>query len=143
MNVEVGGRYALAEWDTKALFTDFTARVNPRALGGAVLAGVGLGVTLSVAYVAGGAARTGTVEGPSAHVAIAAAVARSSFETTAKAGVSVTPVSLRSSAPEPAAPEADRPHGVGSLDCLTAAVYYEARGESDRGLAASSRHRRS
>ena len=136
MDVEVGGRFALAEWDTKALFNDFTARVNPRALGGAVLAGVGLGVTLSVAYLAGGAARTATVEGPSARVAIAAPIAKSSLGATAKSGVSVTPVSLRGPAPEPAAPEADRPHGVGSLDCLTAAVYYEARGESDRGQAA-------
>ena len=133
MSVEVGGRVALAEWDTKALFKEFAARVNPRALGGAVLAGVGLGATLSVAYLAGGAARTAAVGAPSAHVAIAAPVASSSFETPARAALPATQVSLRGPAPEPAAPEMDRPHGVGSLDCLTAAVYYEARGESDRG----------
>ena len=133
MIVEVGGRTALAEWDTKALFKEFATRVNPRALGGAVLAGVGLGVTLSVAYLAGGAARSATVDAPAVRVAITTPVAKSSFDGPARAAVTATPVSLRGSAPEPAAPQLDRPHGVGSLDCLTAAVYYEARGESDRG----------
>ena len=139
MNVEVGGRTALAEWDTKALFNDFTARVNPRALGGAVLAGVGLGVTLSVAYLAGGAARTASVEIPSAHAAIVASPSKVSVDLprmAVKPAVAATPVSLRGPAPEPAAPVVEHPHGLGSLDCLTAAVYYEARGESDRGQAA-------
>ena len=138
MNVEVGGRSALAEWDTKALFNDFTARVNPRALAGAVLAGVGLGVTLSVAYLAGGAARSASVAHPVERAASAASATKVSVQLPRlpERVVAATPVSLRGAAPEPAAPEADRPHGVGSLDCLTAAVYYEARGESDRGQAA-------
>ncbi len=137
MNVEVGGRFALAEWDTKALFNDFTARVNPRALGGAILAGVGLGVTLSFAYLAGGAARHANAGIPSAHLAIAVPASKVSIDLPRMPqALAATPVSLRGAAPEPAAPEADRPHGVGSLDCLTAAVYYEARGESDRGQAA-------
>jgi len=136
VNVEVGGRFALAEWDTKALFNDFTARVNPRALGGAVLAGVGLGVTLSFAYLAGGAARHANAGIPSTHLAIAVPASKVSIDLPRMPEAVATPVSLRGAAPEPAAPEADRPHGVGSLDCLTAAVYYEARGESDRGQAA-------
>jgi spore germination cell wall hydrolase CwlJ-like protein len=139
VSVEVGGRVALAEWDTEALSIEQTARANPRALGGAVLAGFGLAAALSAAYLAGGAARTAAAQKPAVRVAVAGPVAKSTFVQPVQpaARLAVTPVSLRGSAPEPAAPDA----GVagrtpGALDCLTDAVYYEARGESDRGQAA-------
>jgi spore germination cell wall hydrolase CwlJ-like protein len=135
VNVEVGGRVALAEWDTEALSIEQTARVKLRALGGAVLAGIGLTVALSAAYLAGGAARTAAAQKMAARVVVAQPVVKSAYQQPAVRAVHIeaTPVSLRGSTPVTIAPQG---HSQGALDCLTGAVYYEARGESDRGQAA-------
>ena len=139
MSVEVGGRVALAEWDTEALSIEQSAYANTRALGGAVLAGIGLTAALSAAYLAGSAARTADANKPAARIAVAGSVAKSTFVQPAApaAAVAVTPISLRGPAPMPAAPQTIRADATpGALDCLTDAVYYEARGEGDRGQAA-------
>ena len=113
------------------------ARVNTRALGGAVLAGAGLSLALAVAYLAGGAAKTATITTPASHVATAALQAKTFAQPVAGASRPVlapTPAALVRPAPEPVAIAVA--HGTGALDCLTDAVYYEARGESASGQAA-------
>ena len=111
---------------------EFVARVNTRALSGALLAGAGLGLVLAVAYLAGGAARNATRV-----AAVGPMTSAPSQVASLRPGVTPTPAALRFSLPRPAAPvEAAVARGKGALDCLTDAVYYEARGESDRGQAA-------
>ena len=115
------------------------ARVDTRALGGAVLAATGLSLALTAAYLAGGAARTAANTMPAAHVATAASQAKTAFQRDAGAARSVlepTPVALRESSPEPAAAAIRAARIPGAVDCLTDAVYYEARGESASGQAA-------
>ena len=107
--------------------------MNTRALSGAVLTGILLGLVMVLAYLAGGAAKTALAAKPSARLAVAGAVAKTAFEP-ASAGGSVAPVLTGAilSEPIPAA-RARAMQGPKALDCLTDAVYYEARGESAKG----------
>ena len=115
---------------------ELAARVNPRALSGALLAGTGLGLVLALAYLAGGAAKTAALTSSSLRVADAGPMTSGSSPG-ATPSLPTTPAALRFSLPRPAAPvEAAVARGQGALDCLTDAVYYEARGESERGQAA-------
>ena len=113
-------------------------RVDTRALSGAVLAGAGLSLVLAVAYLAGGAAKIATLKNPEARLAAAAPTAQSArAPAAAKPALAPTPASLTAPMVRPAPPVTEAvAHGQGALDCLTEAVYYESRGESDRGQAA-------
>ena len=113
-------------------------RVDTRALSGAVLAGAGLSLVLAVAYLAGGAAKIATLKSPEARMAAAAPTAESApAPDAAKPAMIPTPASLTAPVVRPAPPVTQAvAHGQGALDCLTDAVYYESRGESDRGQAA-------
>ena len=121
---------------TNALSIEFAAtRVNTRALSGAVLAGAGLGLVLAVAYLAGGAAKTATLTGPATR--LAAATPKTQVSIAARPALTATPAALVVPVIHPAPPvTAAVAHGQGALDCLTDAVYYEARGEGERGQAA-------
>jgi spore germination cell wall hydrolase CwlJ-like protein len=117
------------------LSIEIPARVNPRALGGAVLAGAGMGLVLAVAYLAGGAAKTAAVRAQTSRMAAAAPAAKAAPAAFVSTGAKPAPIPV--SLPQPAPPvAAEVARGQGALDCLTDAVYYEARGESDRGQAA-------
>ena len=113
-------------------------RVDSRALGGAVLAGAGLSLVLAVAYLAGGAAKIATLKSSEARMAAAAPSAEAApASEAARPALAPTPASLSLPAVRPAPPVAAAvARGQGALDCLTEAVYYESRGESDRGQAA-------
>jgi spore germination cell wall hydrolase CwlJ-like protein len=113
------------------LSIEFPARVNARALGGAVLTGAGLSAVLVASYLAGGAAKTALARSHSVRVATAASA-------TAPPQLTPTPAALQLAPSQaPVTPiEVQVARGQGALDCLTDAVYYEARGESDRGQAA-------
>ncbi len=115
---------------------DFAAtRVNTRALSGAVLAGAGLSVVLAVAYLAGGAAKTANLAGPAPRLADASP--QTLAPVAAKPALTPTRAALVTPVIHPAPPvTAAVAHGQGALDCLTDAVYYEARGEGERGQAA-------
>ena len=121
---------------TNALSIDFAAtRVNTRSLSGAALAGAGLSAVLAVAYLAGGAAKTATLAGPAPRLADASP--KTPALLAAKPAVTPTPAALVAPVIHPAPPvTAAVAHGQGALDCLTDAVYYEARGEGERGQAA-------
>ena len=114
---------------------EFPARVNTRALGGAVLTGAGLSLVLVASYLAGGAAKTALAKSHS--VRVATAQAASVTASAALPQLTPTPASMQvpMAAPDTAA-DVRVARGQGALDCLTDAVYYEARGESDRGQAA-------
>ena len=108
---------------------EFPARVNTRALGAAILTGAGLSLVLVASYLAGGAAKTALARSHAVRLAIA--------EPAARLPLTPTPAALRApaGAPEPAV-DVHVARVTGDLNCLTDAVYYEARGESDRGQAA-------
>jgi spore germination cell wall hydrolase CwlJ-like protein len=122
------------------LSIEIPARVNPRALGGAILAGAGMGLVLAVAYLAGGAAKTAAIKAQAGRMAAATAPAAkatpAAFADAADQPI-LKPVPAALHVPQPALPvAADVARGKGALECLTDAVYYEARGESDQGQAA-------
>jgi spore germination cell wall hydrolase CwlJ-like protein len=117
------------------LSIEFPARVNTRALGGAVLTGAGLSLVLVASYLAGGAAKTALAKTHGAHVASVAFAAPQA--SAVRPQLTPTPAALRLPLAQPeTSVEAPVVRGRGALDCLTDAVYYEARGESDRGQAA-------
>ena len=114
---------------------EFPARVNTRALGGAVLTGAGLSLVLVASYLAGGAAKTALAK--SHTVRVATAQAASVTASAAHPQLTPIPASMQvpTALPDTAA-DVRVAKGQGALDCMTDAVYYEARGESDRGQAA-------
>jgi spore germination cell wall hydrolase CwlJ-like protein len=133
------------------LQTKTQARAHARALVGAVAIGSTLGFALGGAYLAGGAtrgalaqARAERVAAASAGgVALAPAHAMTQIGATAQQGPAVQPdlknASLRAGFQKTALKvgAAAKPFtaaaGKRDLDCLTSAVYYEARGEGVRG----------
>jgi spore germination cell wall hydrolase CwlJ-like protein len=117
------------------LSIEFPARVNTRALGGAVLTGAGLSLVLVASYVAGGAAKTALAKPHAVHVA--AAETASPTSSAVQPQLAPTPAALQVSPSQPDTfADVRVAKGQGALDCLADAVYYEARGESDRGQAA-------
>ena len=116
------------------------ARADRRALFGAAALGSCLGLALGGAYLAGGLARAANVSSSpdAAGREIAAAQLRSSVDLNGErtevrpsnaAGLrfvpGVAPFNLRGAA-----------HAARDQECLSQAVYYEARGEGDTGMAA-------
>ena len=122
-----------------------TARADARALVAGLVIGATIGLTLGGAYFAGGMARTAderamalrgaTRPDPIAMNALMlgapeAVISTGSGKPLAATRVSVTPA-------EPFRPAAGAAPNAGrDLDCLTDAVYYEARGETPAGQAA-------
>ena len=123
------------------MFFNFRTRARARALTGVALAGLGLGVAIAAVSLDGYAAHAAVVDAHPDRLADAA-----------KAGYAAAAAQSLSPAPPPAAkPPSDEPgpaslpapvraapsaKASGDLDCLSAAVYYEARGESAAGQAA-------
>jgi spore germination cell wall hydrolase CwlJ-like protein len=123
------------------------ARADWRALMGAAVIGTGVGLSLGGAYLAAGAnqvdiAREGADQ--IAQAVTSGGLTASALRPSLEAAV---PVAATQDASRPAAqlaaldPDAARvakakPSRARELDCLTQAVYFEARGESPRGQAA-------
>ena len=107
------------------MFLKSTARADARALLSVVLLDAALGLLLGSAYFAGGAARVAHAGVPQGAAARADSrrppVLRTSFS---------TPPALQA---PPRLKPGHSPAGSSALDCLTQAVYYEARGESAEG----------
>jgi spore germination cell wall hydrolase CwlJ-like protein len=147
---------ALVAEDTKSLSLLKQTRGEPRALTIAALSGVALGVAVGGAFLAGRAAADATHQ--TANAALSAAVRRGLADaamqhgaTPAATGAPVAvasadtsaPYSVRSTLLHAAVLQASTPFQLAGpvqasrdLDCLTAAVYYEARGETAAGQAA-------
>jgi spore germination cell wall hydrolase CwlJ-like protein len=141
-----GGVTALVAQDTKSLFSLFSTRGKPRALLVAALAGVVLGLIVCGAYLAGAEAKTAEQQvriGPLAEAAEAGYAAAARAPIPAAVAVADNTAPSLPAPTRPATPVAAAPFqlvgGAGAsrdLDCLAAAVYYEARGESLDGQAA-------
>jgi hypothetical protein len=158
-SVTVGGQFALAEEDLRALVDFSLVRAEKaRALIGAAVLGSVMGLVIGGAYMAGSLARA-TVSAPQAERL--AVVASQRYSEAAIAAATPDPSALALSrnyeaatpAPETAATPAPQKAAAGAqlasakpkdlpkpfrlgvadkgrdLDCLTQAVYYEARGE--------------
>lgn len=123
------------------MFNASTTRENARALLGAALTGSAVGLILAAAYLGGNLAQTGSR---------AAAPAADQLLPSAQADTTPAPVSvpaviraqgdrsgqlLKASLTGPAA-RPFRSEARSDLDCLTQAIYYEARGEGPAGQAA-------
>jgi spore germination cell wall hydrolase CwlJ-like protein len=116
------------------------ARLDARALVVASLSGALLGVVGTAGYQAGRAdTRAADVQATAAPAAASPSAATQHRELdvaliSAGAPTAATPALLRALAPS--SPFRLAAAGAADLDCLTAAVYYEARGESADGQAA-------
>jgi spore germination cell wall hydrolase CwlJ-like protein len=125
------------------LFSLLQTRVQARALGVFVASGAGLGLLLATAFFVGGAAGDTAQAAQRMRVdeanerALRGIVADIAVQQQAAPYAPANVSFLRPAVTDPSAPAAaahDRPPP--DLDCLTAAVYYEARGESQAGQAA-------
>jgi spore germination cell wall hydrolase CwlJ-like protein len=147
-----GGAFALADQDTITLHSGTQARADWRALVSAAFIGSGVGLSLGAAYLAGGMGQAAADHQRAERIAEASAgvlsdnVLRRGMDpdavALAKAHDPVAPAPTKVVAPL-AAPDPDlariaaaRPTRARELDCLTQAVYFEARGESRKGQAA-------
>jgi hypothetical protein len=90
------------------LSIEIPARVNSRALGGAVLAGAGMGLVLAVAYLAGGAAKTAEIKAQAGRMAAAAPAAKATSASFAYAAAkpAMAPIPASLHLPQPALPVA-------------------------------------
>jgi len=112
------------------------ARADRRALISAALIGSGVGLALGAAYMAGGMSRVAAdharAEQVSDGVFSEAALQREAADSTAPSRAQDVAAQLRGE--QGLDPHADKQrHATRDLDCLTDAVYFEARGESKRG----------
>jgi len=154
----VGGQSALAVQDTSGLSSGTQARADRRGLLSAALVGCGIGLALGAIYLSVGLARAGVDHSRAARIARAADGGFS--EAMLQREIShMEPGALRlARAYDALAGDAGRDpaqawpsrfddrqaighrvtalESVRQLDCLTQAVYYEARGETPRGQAA-------
>jgi spore germination cell wall hydrolase CwlJ-like protein len=133
---------ALVAEDTKSLSLLPQARGEPRALTIAALSGIGLGLAVGSAFLAGRMAADAThhAQSLSLTAAVRQGMANAALQHAAAPPAQNLPksTSLRAAVLQVSTPfrlagpvEASR-----DLDCLTAAVYYEARGETPAGQAA-------
>ena len=133
---------ALVAEDTKSLSLLPQTRGEPRALTIAALSGIGLGLAVGSAFLAGRMAADATHHTQSLRLASAVrqgmADAALQHSVAPDAPISPQPAAFRAAVLQVSTPfrlagpvEASR-----DLDCLTAAVYYEARGETAAGQAA-------
>jgi spore germination cell wall hydrolase CwlJ-like protein len=133
---------ALVAEDTKSLSLLTQTRGEPRALTIAALSGIGLGLAVGSAFMAGRMAADAThqTQGQRVATAVRQGMSDAALQHIAVPSVPVSakPTALRAAVLQVSTPfrlagpvEASR-----DLDCLTAAVYYEARGETSAGQAA-------
>jgi len=141
----LGGKFALAAEDRSVLKFGTQARAEGRALLSAALIGSGVGLGLGASYLVSGMAGHASDHARAQQIADAAANGyMGSYLEAQGQGLRMGLERYGFAAgPEPAvAPgaAADRPPAKtrrrADLECLTEAVYYEARGESPRGQAA-------
>ena len=127
------------------------ARADGRALVSAAFIGAGVGLSLGAAYLAAGAKHSdfgGARADQIAEAVVSGGLTASALRPTLEATVPVVAgqdvfSAGRPAATQPAAMDPDaarvakaKPSRARELDCLTQAVYFEARGESARGQAA-------
>ncbi len=143
---ELGGKYALAAEDRPVLNHGTQARAERRALLSAALLGSGMGLILGVSYLAAGMAGHIAERAEAERMADAAATGYAGSHLEAqgsglrtgldrygfRAGTDAQTVAIRFGNDRGAAKAMRR----ADLECMTDAVYYEARGESPRGQAA-------
>jgi spore germination cell wall hydrolase CwlJ-like protein len=141
----VGGRFALVVQDTKSLSIGTQARADWRVLFSAALIGSSVGLGLGAIYLAGGMAQAVSEHSRSERIAeVASGFSEAGLQQQA---AGMTPGALRlaqdhdtvaaPSASRLTIPAADRfLNSARELNCLTQAVYFEARGETPRGQAA-------
>lgn len=142
----VGGHaVALAVRDRKVLKSGTQARADWRVLISAALIGSGVGLSLGAAYLAGGMAQHAANHSRVERIAQAAAGAYSDSALLQDANVlRLTQVpgegaqtrqlaQLTESLAQGMERRDQAPSAARELDCLTQAVYYEARGESSHG----------
>lgn len=112
------------------------ARADWRALISAAFIGSGVGLSLGGAYLVAGLGQAAADHGRAEHVAEATAGALS--DAALRQGPGAMALATTQGAPDPdlARVAAAPPSRARELDCLTQAVYFEARGESARGQAA-------
>lgn len=125
-----GGRSALAARDAYVLKFSFAALATPRAL---------IGAAIAVGALSAGATAYAVFDRPApqpARLALAAAPAIDSAVAAPRPTKVNPPARLRLASVRPAPAFDSRSATRRDLECLTAAVYYEARGESSAGQAA-------
>jgi hypothetical protein len=156
---KVGGQFALVVQDTKILNFGTQARAEWRVLISAALIGSGVGLGLGAIYLAGGMARAASDYGRSERIAETAGGGFSEASLQQQAAGLAPGVLRVAQAHDPLVGDgrrldgtlsADRGRDFGfatpatgrfldsarELNCLTQAVYFEARGETPRGQAA-------
>ena len=126
---------ALADQDTIVLNSGTQPRADWRALISAAFIGSGVGLSLGAAYLVGGLGQAAADHGRAERFAeaTAGALARAGAQPLASPAQALRPAIAPD--PELARVAAPADHAR-ELDCLTQAVYFEARGESARGQAA-------
>jgi hypothetical protein len=148
------GAIALADQDSFILYFGTQARADWRALISAAFIGSGVGLSLGAAYMAGGLGQAVADHSRAERIAQATDGVLSDSALRQGLGAGLDPgVMALAKAHDPLAqaspaaqlagvdPDAQRlaaarPSRARELDCLTQAVYFEARGESARGQAA-------
>lgn len=143
---ELGGKFALATEDRPVLKFRPQARAEMRALISAVLLGSGIGLGLGASYLAAGMAGHIAERASAERMADAATSGYAGSYLEAQGSglrVGLERYGLRGGRDaETVAIRFDNDRGAAKarkradLDCMTDAVYYEARGESARGQAA-------
>lgn len=108
-------------------------RAKARVLAGVALVCAGLGVAVGAVWLAGGPAHAAASTSLRAVMPVTLVVAAPAPVTAPGAAATSAPVAL---APSPAMAPAVEHASARDLDCLAAAIYYEARGESADGQAA-------
>lgn len=119
---------ALAEQDAKALSLGIEGRAEGRALMSAAMVGSGVGLALGALLLTAGLGRVAFDHGSADSLAEVGQAMRGPIAADPAAAAEMARAQLA---------ETDAAAGKGrELDCLTQAVYFEARGESVRGQAA-------
>lgn len=137
--------------DRSVLISVFKVRAERRALFSAVLAGAGLGLAVGALYLASGMGRIAADHAEAQRIAEAVSQGYAGVAPDAGDGLTLgvsrygglSRYGLRPGADTvalaarfAAGPNVGRPTRAADLECMTQAVYYEARGEGSRGQAA-------
>ena len=126
-----GGVFALADEDAKGLFSELQARADWRALVSAALIGWGVGLALGGIYLGAGMGHAIAEHERAGQTAQVSQALRGPLTNDRATGAQLATYA------DPAQSVAEAmPTHARELDCLTQAVYFEARGESARGQAA-------
>jgi len=136
MDLDVGGRSALATQDTFSLLFTCRTRADQRALLRSLCVGAGLGFIAGAGYLAFNLAQPSASDARIARITAAAVAGYDAdADPSAQTPADPRPASPFASSPRPPSADSDFT-SARDLDCLAAAVYYEARGEPAEGQAA-------